>query len=237
MAWTLVTGGGKRLGAKICYRLAKEGHNILVHYRSSQAGAHEVVEVCRGLGAQAEPVKGDFSSGAATEAFIQTLTSSYPDIRHLINNVGNFYICSGLATPPEKWKELFQTNFHAPLMLIQALIPSIKKHRGRIVNIGAAGAGILKADTKFTAYTQTKTALLLLTKSLARELASSRVAVNMVSPGELEISKSLPKDLAELPMKRPGTVEEVVRVVAFLLDEKSDYITGQNIEVAGGLGL
>ena len=93
----------------------------------------------------------------------------------------------------------------------------------------------MRADSKYAAYTSTKAALLWLTKSLARELAPDRVRVNMVSPGQLDISHAV---LSSPPMMgRAGTVQEVGEVVAFLLNPENCYITGQNIEVAGGLAL
>ena len=233
MPWTLVTGGGKRLGAAICHQLARQGYAVLIHYRFSAQEAAETRDRCRALGVKAEIVQGDFSTPASTAEFVAGIT----DVQNLVNNVGHFYINSPLATPLSKWHELFQTNLFAPIQLIQGLMPSIQKHRGSIINIGSAGVNTLKADAKYAAYILSKSALLLLTKSLARELAPSQVRVNMVSPGELDISVSLPGDLTKLPMHRAGTVEEVARAVAFLLDEESGYITGQNLEVAGALGL
>lgn len=237
MSWTLVTGGAKRLGAEICRTLAERGHNIVVHYNTSKDDAEKVVEQCRSYGVNAESIQGDFSERSGTEAFIKNYQERYPSTINLINNVGNYFILSALETPVHEWMELFQTNLHAPFMLIRSLTDSIKNQKGNIINIGVVGVGNIKADVDSTAYRITKQGLWLLTRSLAKELASFHVRVNMVSPGYLDIAVDLPEDVSVLPMGRAGKPYEVARVVAFLLDPESDYITGQNIEVAGGVKL
>lgn len=235
MKWTLVTGASRRLGAAICHSLASLGYPILVHYRNSQQEAEAVTAECRKLGVDAEMIQGDFSSLESTNRFIEKCRKHYPDIKTLINNVGNYLVKSAEATTPEEWNALFQTNVNAPFALCHSFLPSLKACQGNIINIGVVGANTIHADVKRTAYLATKMSLLMLTKSLARELAQSQVRVNMVSPGYLDNAVDLSK--ARLPMQRPATLEEVIKVIIFLLDENNGYITGQNIEVGGGLGL
>lgn len=237
MGWTLVTGGGKRLGAAICRLLAFHGYDIVVHYRSSQREAWKVVEDCRALGVKAESIQGDFSTPESTQVFIREYISQFHQTETVINNVGNYLILPGSETKMKAWEDLFQTNFFAPLALIQALLPSIKNAKGNIVNIGTTGLENRRADTYATAYMMSKMNLWMLTKSLARELAPFQVRVNMVSPGFLDISVDQPKSFDSIPMKRMGKADEVARVVRFLIDKESRYITGQNIEVAGAVGL
>ena len=231
MDWTLVTGGAKGLGAQICLTLAELGLPILLHYRSSEAEAANVIEACRQLGVEAEKIQGDFSTETSTQEFVGRLQRFH--VSNLINNVGNYLIKSALETSEEEWKDLFQINFQAPLALIRSLISSIKEAQGSIVNIGVAGLNTIRADTYCTAYSMSKLSLWMLTKSLAKELASSLVRVNMVSPGHMENSVDLP-DLFSLPMKRPVSLKEVAGVVLFLLAKENRDVTGQNIEVAGG---
>lgn len=237
MNWTLVTGGAKRVGAAICRTLAQEGYDILVHYNTSEDEANQVVNFCRDCGVRAEKIQGDFTTLESTQQFVHTVLEDYSSIKNLINNVGNYLVASALKTPVDEWYTLFQTNLHTPFVLIKALIPSIQISKGSIINIGVPGLDAGRADTYCSVYTTTKLGLLMLTRSLAKELASSGVRVNMVSPGQLDISMDAPRDPSQLPMKRVGTTEEVARVVAFLLDERNSYITGQNIEVAGALRL
>lgn len=237
MKWTLVTGGAKRLGAEICLTLAKAGYSVVVHYNTSRTEAEQIVQQCREIGVKAECIQGDFASPESTELFIQSYQERFPNTANLINNVGMYLIKSGLNTTEGEWKTLFQTNVHTPFALIRNLIPTIKENRGNIINLGVSGLQSHQANTYSTAYYMTKQALWSLTRSLASELASSLVRVNMVSPGYLDFAVDLPSDIKKLPMHRAATAEEVSRVIAFLMDPKSAYITGQNIEVAGGVKL
>lgn len=235
--WTLVTGGAKRLGADLCVALADAGFSVVVHYNHSQEEALEVVAKCQEKGVQSAAIQGDFSSWAKLKDFMQRYLQQFPHTHALINNVGNFLTQSAQQTSVEEWEFLFQTNLHAPFFLSQSLLPTLIQFQGQIINIGVSGLYKQTGHSYAMAYALTKAALLEMTRSLARELAPQGVRVNMVSPGMLDISVDLPTDIAQLPMHRPGYCREVSRVVTFLLDSASAYITGQNIEVAGGWGL
>lgn len=236
MEWTLVTGGGKRLGAELCLYLAQQGLPVLVHYRTSCTEAQEVVNACRAKGVAAELIQGDFSSPEKLEDFIVRCRRQFPAIKNLVNNVGNYLIKAASETDLSEWMEIFQVNLHAPFALSKAFLSSLKQHRGSIINIGVTGAGGMHTDTRRAAYRMSKMALVMLTKTLARELAKDQVRVNMVSPGYLDNAVDLPEPQS-LPMRRPARLEEVARVVWFLLQDNSEYITGQNIEVAGGVAI
>jgi len=237
MKWTLVTGGAKGLGAEICKTLARNGHSLVVHYNTSEKEAQQLASECQFLGAVTETIQGDFATPQSTLEFIQRYTSRFLDTRFLVNNVGTYVMKKALETESQDSYDLFQTNVQAPFILIQGLIDSIRQERGAIINIGTSGLHSMRADARSPVYGAAKVALWSLTKSLARELAPFGVRVNMVSPGQLERSIGLPPDSSHFPMGRPGKAQEVARVVAFLLEDGSEYITGQNIEVAGGLGL
>ena len=237
MGWTLVTGGSRRLGAAISISLAAKGYPVLIHYRQQAAEAEEVARKCRLLGVQAETISGELTTPDSTRALIETCMRRYSPIRHLINNAGDYLCKPALETSIEEWLRLFQSNLHAPFMLAKGLLPGIKQLRGSIVNLGVAGASIIQADLHCTGYRMAKMSLYMLTKSLARELAPDQVRVNMISPGYLENSVDLPAKWPVHSMQRSGLLEEVVRVILFLISEESKYITGQNIEVAGGVAL
>lgn len=237
MKWTLVTGGAKGLGAEICQALAAGGMPVLVHYHTSRQNAEEVVVGCRRSGVEAEVIQGDFSSPIATAQFIELCQKQFPDIKNVINNVGNYLTKSASETTPDEWNALFQTNLNAPFALCRAFISSLITCRGNIINIGVTGVNSIHADISRTAYMASKMGLWMLTKSLARELASAHVRVNMVSPGYLESAVDLPAQLTQLPMGRSASIAEVVRTIQFLLNEENYSITGQNIEVGGAIGL
>lgn len=237
MRWVLVTGAALGVGAEVCRTLAAKGWDIVIHYRYSREEAESVAALCRKEGVQAELVQGDFSSVSQTEAFISEYRTRFSDETHaLVNNVGAYLVASALETTSEQWLSLFQSNFFAPVFLTQSLIPSLQAHRGSIVNLGISGLHKVRTDIAATAYCLTKLSLLGYTRSLARELASTGVRVNMVSPGQLANTVDLTEDL-RLPMGRLGTLEEVARAIAFFIDPASSYITGQNLEVAGGYAL
>lgn len=235
--WTLVTGGALRLGAEICRKTARSGRNIAIHFRQNESEAMRLREELIGYGVKAEIIQGDFSTLESTELFLDRYQKHFANTDAVINNVGNYVIGPASTASPQELSALFQVNTIAPLTIIQALLPSLKQHRGRIVNIGMAGAQNAGANTHATAYHLSKLSLAMLTKSLAKELAVFGVSVNMVSPGYLEHSVEMPSDMAHIPAGRVGQFKEVAEGVVFFLDQGNAYITGQNLEVAGGIRL
>lgn len=231
--WALVTGGAKRLGAALCMAMAEQGYSVAVHYRQSCAEAKEVVASCQAKGVEAVAIQGDFSSPESVKKFTLSYLEQFPQTSLLVNNVGNYLIGSALQTSIDDWLNLFQVNLHTPFMLSRLMSETLIRNRGQIINIGASGLRRKSAHCYSAAYTLTKDGLWGLTLSLARELAPHNVRVNMVSPGLLDHSV----DNYPVPMHRPAHDSEVCRVATFLIDPASAYITGQNIEVAGGLGL
>lgn len=233
MAWALVTGGAKRLGAALCLSLAAQGHSVAIHYRQSKEQAEKVAKACRAQGVEAETIGGDFSTADQLASFSKRYLSLFPETAVMIHNVGNYLVRPLENTSPEEWVELFQVNLHAPFILTQHLIPALIRHQGRVIHLGVCGLMGHRASLSASAYMLTKEALWGLTRIQARAYAPYGVTVNMVSPGQLDISV----DRREVPMGREGTCHEVCQVVNFLLSQDNRYITGQNIEVAGGLGL
>ena len=237
MAWTLVTGGAKRLGAEICRTLAALNYDLVIHYNTSNKEAVSLRQECQQQGVRAEIIQGDFSTEESTTRFCNEYLERFTLTRNLVNNVGNFLIKPALETSVLEWNAMFQNNLHVPFMLTKALAPKIKSLHGCIINVGVAGLETIRADTYSTAYSSAKLGLWMLTKSLAKELGPDLVRVNMVSPGYLETAVDLPSDVSKLPMGRPGKLTEVADLIAFLLEPTGAYITGQNIEVAGAIRL
>jgi len=237
MTWTLVTGAAKGLGSQISLSLAGSGRNVVVHYNASRKEAENIVGKCRELGVKAEWIQGDFSSNEKAKDFISRYLERFTETSVLINNVGNYLLKSATETDLQEWEQLLQTNLTFPFMLSNALIPSLKKTRGHLINIGVNGIYNGRADTYATAYSITKHGLWMLTKSLAKELAPHAVRVNMVSPGLMENAVDLEAILPLVPMKTATSLNEVAGLITFLLKPENAHLTGQNIEVAGGLRL
>lgn len=234
MKWSLVTGAAKGLGAAICMELASKKFPVVIQYNHSKNEALEVAKKCLKLTSEVEIIQGDFSSYKSTQKFIEAYLRNFSETKNLINNVGNYLLNSPSKTSISDWKRLFQVNLYAPLQLTKALLPSIEKAHGNILNIGVTGLQAVMADTVATAYIATKLSLWFSTKSLAKELIHKNVRVNMVSPGYMENAIDLPEDLSLYLENRPANLKEVARVVAFILDPSNSYITGQNIDVGGG---
>ncbi len=235
MKWVLVTGGAKGVGEAISYALASEGHSIAVHYRNSKLDAQRVAEKCRQIGVQSEIIQGDFSTIPDLKTFVENYKNRFNDTKAIIHNVGKYLILPLLETSLEGLSDLFQENFLSPFYITKSLLSSLIASRGSIIHIGETGVAKGGPKREAPAYFMSKEALWQLTRSYALELAPYGVRVNMVSPGILE--NTIDSETKNLPMKRAGKLEEIASLVAFLLREENHYITGQNIEVAGGFGL
>lgn len=235
--WTLVTGGSKKLGAEICRSLAAQGKHLVVHYYTGEEEAKKLVHSLRDKKVEAEALYGDFSTIASTLDFIERYKKRFDRTEGLVNNVGPYVMKSSLKMDVEQAQGLIHMNLLLPLMLVQSFQQSLQEQKGFVINIGMTGSGVLSANTHATVYNMAKTALCMLTKSWAKELAKGHVRVNMVSPGYLEESIDLPVSLDALPMGRTVSWKEIARVVSFLIEPENGYITGQNIEVAGGIRL
>jgi NAD(P)-dependent dehydrogenase (short-subunit alcohol dehydrogenase family) len=233
----LVTGGAKGLGKEICTELAKRGHSLMIHYRSSQKDAQIVQKECQELGVEAEIIHGDFSRMDSLLHFLEKLKEIFPNVKGVVNNVGNYFMASIAQTTREQWEEIFQTNVSAPFEITKSLIPNLKKNQGSIVNIGTAGLHALRANLYCSAYSMTKLTFWYMTLNFAKELAPFGINVNMVSPGVMENTVDLEEGGHYIPMKRFANLNEVARAVTYFFENENKYITGQNLEVSGGFAL
>ena len=234
---TLITGAAKGLGKELSKELAKKRECLILHYNTSERQVHELQVECSQFGCEVKVVKADFSTKQGLENFLSYIQTSQVEIVELINNVGVYFTDSFMNTELEDLVSIHYSNLFTPFAIIKSLIQGLKANRGSIVNVGTAGLNGQKIDILHSAYQLTKQSLYFLTRSLAKELAPFGVRVNMVSPGVMVNSVTVPADKNAIPMGRLAELEEVVRAVMFLLDPNNHYITGQNIEVAGGYGI
>ncbi|GAB4229884.1 MAG: 3-oxoacyl-ACP reductase FabG [Chlamydiales bacterium] len=229
MVRALITGSSRGLGREISLHLASQGIDILLHYRQDEKAASNTAQQCSSYSVAVDVLQGDFSSSSGIESFLTSL-KRYGHIDYLINNASEFLLKPLSETTSEEWQRMFHVNVHAPIRITQFLIKSAL----RVINIGVAGVGRSRAVKDAVAYTVTKETLWSYTRSLA--LTTQQGTVNMISPGILENSE-ITYRLDHLPVPRVISFSEVAKVVSFLIGKAGDAITGQNIEIEGGLRL
>lgn len=238
----LITGGARRIGAAIAEKLHSHGYNIVLHYRQSEAEAKALVEKLNNLRSDsARALAANLSQQADIKKLAQQAIQQWQGLDVLVNNASSFYPTPLASATPEQWDDLFDSNLKAAFFLSQALTEALSKTRGCIINITDIHAD--RPLKNHPIYCAAKAGKAMLTKSLARELAPL-VRVNAIAPGailwpnqESEMNDAAKLEiLAQIPLERQGTVDDIARTVIFLAKD-APYITGQIITVDGGRSL
>ena len=172
----LVTGSAKRLGKAIAVALAKQGFLVAVHYLSSRREALAAAAEIRSLGGKSAVVKGDISKEGNARKIVDAIINKYGRIDVLINNVGNFQVKTIDKVTAADWDNQLKTTVSSTFYMCKAALPYMtKQNYGRVINIGDAGADIIKAWPRITAHMIGKTGILILTKSLAEQYAKREI--------------------------------------------------------------
>jgi 3-oxoacyl-[acyl-carrier protein] reductase len=237
----IVTGGGRGIGRAITVRLAEEGANLAVSYRSNDDAAEQTAESVREAGAKCELFKGDVSSPADVEALLKGVSEAFGRLDILVNNAGITRDNLMMRMKEDEFDEVLRTNLKGTYLCTRAALrPMVRARWGRILNVSSV-VGIV-GNAGQANYAASKAGIIGFTKSVAREVAQRGITVNAVAPGyvETELTGSLPEDVkaqirGQVPMGRFGEAEEVAEVVAFLAGEGAGYVTGQTIAVDGGM--
>lgn len=233
----VVTGGARRLGRHLCTSLASRGYDIVIMYRSSDEDAASLEREIADTGRRARAVKVDVAVKDEVARAFADIARTEGRVDLLINNVGNYNPQDVTSLDPEVWDATISSNLSGAYYCCYHAI-ALMPGGGNIINIGMAGLEGIRANTRGADYYVSKTGLLVLTRALAAGYGPQRIRVNMVSPGQLENSIDLPS-ASEIgrwvPLGRPGTLDDIAQAVHYLLD--AGYVTGANIEVAGGYRL
>nr|WP_010133388.1 pteridine reductase [Microbulbifer agarilyticus] len=239
MATALITGAAARLGRAIAEELHRD-HQVIVHYRHSNQAAQALVEsLNQRRPGSAATVQSELASADDCQRLAEAALACFGEVSVLVNNASAFYPTPIGQTSEQHWGELMGSNLKAPFFLSQALTPALADAGGCIVNLADIHAD--KPMPSHTIYSAAKAGLVMMTKSLARELAP-RVRVNAVAPGAIlwpeQASEGYNKEqiLERIPMQRSGDPSDIARTVRFLACD-APYITGQTIAVDGGRSL
>jgi len=235
----LISGGARRVGAEIARLLHGHGMDLVIHYRSSKDDAHALQsELLKHRANSVALVRGDLLDTARLADIADEAAAAFGRLDALINNASSFYPTPVGTATEHQWDDLIGTNLKAPFFLSQAAWPHLRKTHGCIVNIADIhGERPIK---RYPIYSAAKAGLVMLTKSLAREL-SPEVRVNAIAPGtimwpegEAEVDAAQKEEmLARIPLKRSGSPDDIARTALFLIRD-AGYINGQVIAVCGG---
>jgi 3-oxoacyl-(acyl-carrier-protein) reductase len=236
---TIVTGSGRGLGASIIERFAREGAKVVVN-DVSEASAQEMKSKLEALGAQVITAAQDISSVAGAKAVVDATIQAFGRVDILVNNAGITRDSMLHKLTEEKWDEVIRINLKGPFNMGQACAQKMLEQKyGKIVNIASVA---WLGNIGQTNYAASKAGLVGMTRTWALELARAGINVNAIAPGliETQMTDAIPAEVKEkflqkIPLKKMGKPEDIASLVTFLASDEAQYITGQCIQIDGGL--
>lgn len=236
----LITGASRGIGRAIAIRLAKEGYHVIINYRSNDEEAQRTLNTIVNDGGSAELLKFDVADAQASKVAIETWLSNHNNeyIEVLVNNAGIKHDDLMVFLQPEDFETVIRTNLLSFYNVSHPVLPLMIRHRyGRIVNIASLSG--VKGQAGQTNYSAAKGGVIAATKALAQEVAKKKVTVNAVAPGfvRTDMTEGLDEQIFSkfVPIGRFGEPEEVAALVNFLVSKEASYITGECININGGL--
>lgn len=239
----IVTGASRGIGRQIAKTLAGYGAAVIVNYCGSKEKAEEVVREIEEAGGSAKAYQGDVSDFETAKNMITDVKKEYGRIDILVNNAGITRDNLVMKMKEEDFDKVIEVNLKGAFNCMKHVSRIMLKQRsGSIINMSSVSGVIGNAGQMN--YCASKAGLIGMTKSLAREIGSRGIRVNAIAPGYIrtEMTEVLPEEVKEgilnqVPLKRMGEVEDIAEAVAFLASDKSTYITGQTLQVDGGMGM
>jgi len=234
----LVTGGAKRLGRATALALADAGADLAVTYLSSAKEVQRTVKDIERSRVRALAIRCDVTDPQNVRAALKETVTQLGGVDILINNAGAYETASFEELTLQQWDSIFAVNVRGPFLVSKAAVPHLRRRQGRIVNLGSLGGS--RAWPTHIHYCSSKSALHMLTKSMAKALAPE-IAVNCVAPGMIHLGGKSAREFMsrmakQTPMRRNGSGDDVAAAVLFFATAPS-FITGQVLFVDGGLGL
>lgn len=239
----LITGASRGIGRAIALRLAAAGHRVAVNYNTHKEEAEQVVAAIRASGGTAVAVGGNVGDRSAVEDFIKTAEKAHGPIEILVNNAGIISDTLFLRMKDEDFFNVFKINIFGTFYCTKLVVPGMLRGRwGRIINISSV-VGI-RGNAGQANYAASKAAIHGFTQSLAKEVASRNITVNVIAPGYIHTATSdvltdeqKQRVMGWIPMGRFGEPDEVAPLAVFLASEEARYITGDIIRVDGGMAI
>ncbi|MFV0344282.1 MAG: 3-oxoacyl-[acyl-carrier-protein] reductase [Anaerocolumna sp.] len=239
----LVTGGSRGIGRAIAVSLGASGAQVIVNYCGSKEKAMEVVKEIIDGGGKAIAYQADVADATAVKAMFEYIVSEFKSLDILVNNAGITRDNLILKMTEEEFDQVIDTNLRGVFSCLkQASRIMLKQRKGSILNISSVSG--IHGNPGQVNYSAAKAGVIGMTKTLAKELGSRGITVNAIAPGYIktDMTEALKEELKEkiaeaVPLKRLGNPEDIAEMATFLVSSKASYITGQVIEIDGGLGL
>jgi 3-oxoacyl-[acyl-carrier protein] reductase len=239
----LVTGGSRGIGRAIAMRLAGDGHSVAVNYTANASAADEVVDAITGAGGTAVAFQADVGGTEAVTAMFGEIEERLGRVAILVNNAGITRDDLLMRMSPDAWDEVIQTNLRSVYLCTRAAMRGMLRLKwGRIISVSSVSG--ISGNPGQANYAASKAAIIGFSKSVAREIGSRGITVNVVAPGfiETDMTEQLGSDVAEevvrrVALGRLGKPEEIAAVVGYLASDDAAYVTGQTLVVDGGLAL
>ncbi len=238
---TLITGASRGIGRGIAELFAKQGSNIAFTYLSSDEKAKQLEAELASYGIKAKGYKSDAANFAAADALVNDIVTEFGTIDVLVNNAGITRDTLLMRMSEQQWDEVINANLKSVFNLTKAAQrPMLKAKKGSIINMSSV-VGV-KGNAGQSNYAASKAGIIGFTKSVALELGSRNIRCNAIAPGfiETEMTAALDEKVVQqwrdsIPLKRGGSSEDVANLTLFLASDMSAYITGQCINVCGGM--